>query len=588
MSASGGRPPRDAHYDTVVTIDRAAAERLPRPANGDLVDAGRAALEEGRWSDAAASLAAALALEESPDAAFGLAIAHWWLAETDEAIRGWERAFVLYRRRGEPAGAVMAAFYLCLAYQMSLGNRSASGGWLARAGRVAVDAPDETAGWIALARAHLAIDDGRPLLAERSAREAVAVAAAHGNVDLELCALSELGAALVEQGRTAEGGALLDEAMAGALSGEPRDRDAVVLISCRTITASSRGGDLRRVIQWVAAADDFHRRFGSPHLFATCRAQYGAILIATGRWPEAERELSAALEMGQTAEAAVRADAMAALAELRLVQGRPDDALRLLAGLEHHPGSVLPRAMTHLVLGEAAAAAAILRRRLRAVDAGSIEGARLLEVLVEAEVGSGQPARATRAVEALRAAAETVASEVVLARAARAAGRIALARDEPGAAVEAFERAAAAFARGDLPLEAAQSRLLLALALRATDSPDALAEGRAALAAFDALGAVRDADAAAAFLRSAGVRAGRRHEVVAGALSRRELEVLALLAEGLSNPQIADRLYITRKTVEHHVASILGKAGLSGRAEAAAWAARQMDTTESGPAGRNR
>lgn len=567
-----------------VTLDRGAAVG-PRPSASvaDLVDAGRVALEDGRWSDAAASLSAALAIEESPDTVFGLAVARWWLAATDDAIRGWERAFVLYRRRGEAAGAVMAAFYLCLVYQMSLGNRSASGGWLERAARVAVDAPNETNGWLALARAHLAIDDGQPLLAEGWAREAVAIATAQGDADLELCALSELGAALVELGRTVEGGALLDEAMAGALAGETRDRDAIVLISCRTITASSRGGDIRRVVQWVAAADDFHRRFGSPHLFATCRAQYGAILVDTGRWPEAERELAIALEMSTVAESSVRADATATLAELRLAQGRPDEALHLLDGNEHHPRSVLPRAMAHVVRGEAAAAAALLRRRLRAVEAGSIEGATLLEVLVEAELGSGDVSRAARTAQALEDATVGAPSEVIRARSARAAGRIALARNGPGAAVGLLERAVEAFARADRPLETARSRLLLAIALRATDSPDAITEGRSALAAFDTLGAVRDADSAAAFLRSLGVRASRRHTAVVGALSRRELEVLALLADGLSNPQIADRLFVTRKTVEHHVASILAKAGLSGRAEAAVWAAHHLGRSGSDP-----
>jgi DNA-binding CsgD family transcriptional regulator len=57
-------------------------------------------------------------------------------------------------------------------------------------------------------------------------------------------------------------------------------------------------------------------------------------------------------------------------------------------------------------------------------------------------------------------------------------------------------------------------------------------------------------------------------------LSRRELEVLALIAEGRSNPEIGRRLFITRKTVAVHVSNILTKLGVSGRVEAAAVAIR--------------
>jgi DNA-binding CsgD family transcriptional regulator/tetratricopeptide (TPR) repeat protein len=57
-------------------------------------------------------------------------------------------------------------------------------------------------------------------------------------------------------------------------------------------------------------------------------------------------------------------------------------------------------------------------------------------------------------------------------------------------------------------------------------------------------------------------------------LSKRELEVLALIAEGLSNPEIGRQLYITRKTVSVHVSNILTKLGVSGRVEAAAVAIR--------------
>jgi DNA-binding NarL/FixJ family response regulator len=126
-----------------------------------------------------------------------------------------------------------------------------------------------------------------------------------------------------------------------------------------------------------------------------------------------------------------------------------------------------------------------------------------------------------------------------------------------------------------MPMEAARARLALARAL-ATERPEvARAEARAALDAFGKLQAARDADAAVALLRELGVRAAVPRPST-GPLTSREAEVLDLLGHGLSNPEIAERLFISRKTVEHHVANVLAKLGLRSRAEAAGYVARAV------------
>jgi DNA-binding NarL/FixJ family response regulator len=62
---------------------------------------------------------------------------------------------------------------------------------------------------------------------------------------------------------------------------------------------------------------------------------------------------------------------------------------------------------------------------------------------------------------------------------------------------------------------------------------------------------------------------------LASQLSERELAVLDLIADGLTNREIGERLYLSEKTVKHHVSDILGKLGLSRRVEAATFAIRR-------------
>jgi DNA-binding NarL/FixJ family response regulator len=58
-------------------------------------------------------------------------------------------------------------------------------------------------------------------------------------------------------------------------------------------------------------------------------------------------------------------------------------------------------------------------------------------------------------------------------------------------------------------------------------------------------------------------------------LSRREEEVAALVAQGMSNRQIAQELFLSERTIEHHVSKILRKLELASRTEIAAWATQQ-------------
>ena len=532
------------------------------------------ALEAGRWSDAREAFEAVLSQDESPEALFGLGNALWWLGETEASARNQERAYAAFRQRSDMAQAAFAAIYLCLTYNASFGNNAAARGWMGRASSLVDEhelAPLE--GWVKLCGAAIAHDDGDPREAEVLAREARDSARRASDADLELCAIGALGSSLVALGRVDEGASLLDEAMAGALGGEAASLDTVVQACCMTITSCSRVADVKRAVQWIRAADEFTERYGSPHLYTTCRTAYGGVLLATGKWAEAERELDAAVRVGREAEPGVCAEALAKLAELRLAQGRIEEAERLLAGFEHHGVTACARAAIQLARSEPAVAASIVQRRLRETGESCIEGAIATEILIEAELDRGTAdeflARARRVVE-LGASADC---ELISAHGERAVGRC-LSDGDAGEAIPHLEAALASFGRLEMPLEAGRARLLLARALAGGEREAAIAEARGALTGFEELGADAEADAAAGFLRSLGARAARRPVLGLEVLTKRERDVLALLGEGLSNPEIAERLFITRKTVEHHVAKVLSKLDLRNRGEAAAYAVR--------------
>jgi DNA-binding CsgD family transcriptional regulator len=299
---------------------------------------------------------------------------------------------------------------------------------------------------------------------------------------------------------------------------------------------------------------------------AYCHTHYGGILTAAGRWPEADVALTDAVRLWTRSRRTLRSGALVRLADLRVKQGRYEEAERLLEGL-HDDEAVCPRAALHLARGENAVALDLLEHAVQKADRESSSCVPVLALLVDAQLACDEdPAETVAALDGCAAAHPSAYASAVAAHARGRAGP-----DDPKpwlrAAIDGFTEA-------QLPWEASRCRLDLARATRDTGREVAIAHARAALDTFDRLHAARDADAASALLRQLGqkVAAPQRTGQV---LSAREAEVLGLLGEGLSNPEISVRLYISRKTVEHHVGNILAKLGLRNRAEAAAYAVRQ-------------
>lgn len=101
-----------------------------------------------------------------------------------------------------------------------------------------------------------------------------------------------------------------------------------------------------------------------------------------------------------------------------------------------------------------------------------------------------------------------------------------------------------------------------------------------ALEIYERLGAARDLARAEAALREAGIRRGRRGprgrpQIGWWSLTPTEQTVAGLVAEGLSNPQIGDRLYVSRRTVQTHLAHVFAKLDITSRTQLAAEVARR-------------
>jgi DNA-binding CsgD family transcriptional regulator len=264
----------------------------------------------------------------------------------------------------------------------------------------------------------------------------------------------------------------------------------------------------------------------------------------------------------------------ARLAEIRVLQGRFDEADELLVGFEGQPDATRAAVALRLARGEPAPAAALLERRLEEIGPTSLLAVPFLEQLVDARIAAGRLDEAGAAADAIAAIAAPSGRERIAAAAAFARGRVAAARGD-GTATSELQKAINGFAALGLRLDIARSRLALAGTLAASSPEVAIDTARQARNELEALGDSREADMAAALLRSLGAK-GRSGPRAAGLLTQREIEVLRLLGEGLTNAEIATRLFISPKTAEHHVSRIFAKLGMTKRSEAAAYAVRQL------------
>jgi DNA-binding NarL/FixJ family response regulator len=531
----------------------------------ELVREAQAALRDG---DAACAYAL-LEGVDSPEALEVLASASFVLLEYERSLSEMEAAYAGYRGARDGAGAARVARMLGGMHGSTSGDWAVSGGWIARAKTLLADLPDSAErGWVALTEGMFEPDRTRK---NAHFQLAIEIGRCRQDADLALAALAYLGASLVHEDRVEEGMILLDEACAAVAGGEVDSFMVVEEIFCQLFSACEQAHDVRRAEQWIRIGEQVAERRRLPAVSAYCHTHYGGILTAAGRWPEAEATLTEAVRLWALGRRTLQAGALVRLADLRVKQGRYDEAEALLDGLTDSD-AIRPRAALHLARGENAIALALLEHAARTTDPRSSSCLAVLALLADAQLATGAAPDAT--IDLMSACANAHPSPYANAVVALAHGRAG--HGDPKAWLR---QALDGFTQAELPLETSLCRLDLARSCSRDNPAVAIAEARAALRGLEMLNAARHVDAAAAILRQLGQRVGppgpSGHE-----LSRREEDVLRLLGEGLTNPEISDRLFISRKTVEHHVGNILRKLGLRNRAEAAGYAVRREPATK--------
>jgi DNA-binding NarL/FixJ family response regulator len=538
----------------------------------DALARGEEALLAGDWEAARSSFEASLAGSRTARGHDGLGRALWWMGDLEGALDHRERAYVAFRKDGDAARAARIALWLSREYLDAVGNEPASNGWVARAkGLLARVEGSPEVGWLDATLGERAMDPAAIRVHGEAALEA---GRAHDDPDLEASALALIGRAAVLDGDLEGGLAALDEAMTATTAGEVTDPLVFGDICCIVTRACEEAGELGRLMRWNEVILSFLERHHHAPLIQWCGTCGAEVFLASGDIATAEQCLVEAIGgLERTGHRSRCLQPNVKLAELRVLQGRIEEAERLLAGSEDLPEATRALVAVHRLRGEHAVAAALLLRRLNSVGS-TVAAIPLLALLVEIQIEQGLAhVAAASAVELVAIAARSGHPRYV-AMGDLAQARVAIATGDPSAR-ERLEAALAAFTRLELPLDAARARAELARLVSAEEPELGAREARVAAETLERLGAVREADAAAALVRELGGPA-RTGPKLFGTLTNREREVLGLLGEGLTNAEIAARLYISTKTAGNHVSSVLSKLHLRSRSEAAAYAVRYV------------
>jgi len=448
------------------------------------------------------------------------------------------------------------ALALTGALERALGSEQAAQTLLAAAAALAE--PDPPAARRAMGEAlEAALAAGRPDQLARVARAAAAAGAPGPPADAPAALLCGLGA--LYGGRPQAAAGELRRALSALEAAEEPQLEALAL------QAAAELGELE-------ALDGLSRR-----RLARARRQLDPQLLCEALLVRAERVELARGRLGAAELAAAEARALAEAAarpelavgvqalELRIAcwRGR-EAAARALLGAAAGDAGQGALCLLELGLGRYQAALAAARRALPP-DPAPCPGPALCD-LVEAAVRAGRPEEAAGALARLRARASALGGDLALGLCERAGALAGAPQDAEAHHRQAIFR----LARAGFVAERARAHLLYGEWLRRQRRRrQAREELRAAQEAFSAIGAEAFLARAERELAATGERARRERAEAPSPLTAQEAAIARLVCEGASNPEIAARLFISRRTVEYHLSKVFNKLGVSSRTQLA-------------------
>ena len=530
------------------------------------IDQARTAVEQKAWSDAYDLF---LVLEPSgltPSDWDAYADAAWWMGRIGESIAARQKAYTGFAEAGDDRRAAAMAARLCIEHFLR-DEQAVGAGWFARAQRHASELPDcVELGFAAFLEATVLLYTGDPVSAPPLVARAIEIGRRFGDRDLLAMAIHTQGLILIAQGGSAEGVALLDEAMTSVVAGEVSDYFTGA-IYCNVIGACLEIADVRRAAEWGEAARRWSESIPPESRYpGMCRLNRAQIASFRGAWSEAEAESVRATEELMEFSPPMAAEALYETGDVRRRRGDLAGAEEAFErahelGFDPQPGLALLR----LAQGKADAALTALRTAVMGASGNRLHRARLQWALAETALAAGDLDSATAAASELDMLASESDAPVLAACAGTVRGSLLLAENDVPGAVASLRGASALWQKLKLPYEAARTRMLFGLALRgAGDEDGARLELRAALGAFERLGAPGDAARASNLLGGPAA--------LPGGLTAREAEVLRLVASGKTNRDIAVELVISEHTVARHLQNMFAKLGVTSRSAATAFA----------------